>query len=142
TKPHDKINKLHTRNGHGEVYYTNLICKLLCLVANKVASLEPRCIRLEMEGSSANWYDALNGLPGLLGSSISETLELKRLCLFLLNAFRQLSLKDHVAFSIFKDVADFILALNGLANEENPLTYWQRANDIKEHYRFNVLHGI
>jgi len=42
-------------------------------LANKAASLDPSGIGIEMEANKPNWYDSLNGLPGLLGSSISET---------------------------------------------------------------------
>jgi len=34
---------------------------------------------IEMEAGKPGWYDALNGLPGLFGSSVGETAELIRL---------------------------------------------------------------
>jgi hypothetical protein len=39
---------------------------------------------IEMEAGRPGWYDALNGLPGLFGSSMPETYELLRLVNFLL----------------------------------------------------------
>jgi len=38
-----------------------------------------------MEADRPGWCDALNGLPGLFGSSVNETLELKRLVDFTLS---------------------------------------------------------
>ena len=73
---------LKTKNGDGAVYMTNLLTKILCLIANKSATLDPSGIGVEMEAGKPNWYDALNGLPGLVGSSVSETFELKRLTVF------------------------------------------------------------
>lgn len=142
TKPHDKMSRLRVQNGHGEVYHTNLVCKLLCLAANKAATLDPSGVGIEMEAGKPDWYDALNGLPGLLGSSISETLELKRLCLFLLESFKELSLKESDTVTVFEELADFIHALSDALKEKDALQYWNRSNHIKEHYRSCVLHGI
>ncbi|HXV18551.1 MAG TPA: cellobiose phosphorylase, partial [Candidatus Omnitrophota bacterium] len=72
---------VRTRQGRGEVYKTTLFVKLLCLFTNKFASLDPRGVGIEMEAEKPSWYDALNGLPGLFGSSLPETFELKRLSL-------------------------------------------------------------
>ena len=47
-----------------------------------------------MEANKPNWYDALNGLPGLLGSSISETFEVKRFAVFVKGSMEQLRLDD------------------------------------------------
>jgi hypothetical protein len=142
TKPHDKISKLRAKNGQGEIYYTTLICKLLCLVSNKVATLDPSGVGIEMEADKPNWYDALNGLPGLIGSSISETFELKRLALFLLDSFKRLTLTGDDKIAVFEELADFIHALTDVLREDDALQYWNKANDIKEHYRSCVLQGI
>jgi len=135
--------KLRTQNGKGGVYYTSLLIKLLCLVANKSATFDPSGIGIEMEAGKPNWYDALNGLPGLLGSSISETFELKRLCLFLRRAFKDLALKDHWELQVFDELLTFILAINDLLlSRADALTYWRRSNEVKEHYRWKVQQGI
>ena len=84
--------KLRGEDGCGDVYTTSLLVKLICLLANKAATLDPSGIGIEMEANKPNWYDALNGLPGLLGSSISETFEVKRLAIFLKDKIQQLKL--------------------------------------------------
>ncbi len=136
-------NKLRTKNGKGPVYLTTLVAKLLCLIANKSATLDPSGIGIEMEGGKPNWYDALNGLPGLLGSSISETLELKRYCLFLLDSLVQLDVDDKVEVKVFEELYAFIKKLKDiLQKEKNALVYWQKSNDVKEAYRVKVRQGI
>ena len=41
---------------------------------------------IEMEGGKPGWYDALNGLPGLLGSSMAEAYETYRMVCWLKQA--------------------------------------------------------
>lgn len=135
--------KLRTGNGKGEVYTTVLLAKMLCLVANKAATLDPSGIGIEMEADKPNWYDALNGLPGLLGSSISETFELKRFSMFLLSAMDQLSLNDQESIHVFAELEHFIRELSQvLVSSTDALSYWKKSNDVKEHYRQSVRLGI
>ncbi len=158
-----KGNKLRVKGGEGHIYHTTLIVKLLSLVANKAASLDPSGIGIEMEADKPNWYDALNGLPGLLGSSICESFELKRLCLFILKSFHTVGVEDHKKIRIFQELASFISGLTNLLavdfdpashkNEDNKSTdedqinsscvaFWLKSNDSKEHYRQRIRYGI
>ena len=135
--------KLRTKGGQGDVYTTSLLVKLLCLLANKAASLDPSGIGIEMEANKPNWYDALNGLPGLLGSSISETFEVKRFAVFVKEAMERLKLDHHASATVFEELADFIQGLTHVLSTENdPLKYWQKSNDLKEHYRHTIRYGI
>jgi hypothetical protein len=134
---------LKTGHGEGKVHETTLIVKLLCLIANKTASLDPSGIGIEMEADKPNWYDALNGLPGLLGSSISETLELQRLCCFIKEALNRLDLGDREHISIFAELAQFCKGLTKvLASVEDSVQYWHQANELKENYRGKIRKGI
>lgn len=129
--------------GTDKVVYTNLIVKILVLILNKTASLDPFGRGIEMEAGKPGWCDALNGLPALLGSSLSETWELKRLCLFLkekLGKYRRRKIKiDRTLFSFLED-------LNKLLREDrkkrNSLKFWDRASSIKENYREDVFTGF
>jgi hypothetical protein len=135
--------KLRGKDGSGAVYTTSLLVKLICLLANKAASLDPSGIGIEMEANKPDWYDALNGLPGLLGSSISETFEVKRFAIFVKESVEQLRLDDQAAIMVFEELADFIQGLSGvLSTQPDPLKYWQKSNDLKEHYRHAVRYGI
>lgn len=75
-----------TAQGQGEVFRTTVFGKLLGLALLKFATLDPFGMGIEMEAGKPGWCDALNGLPGLFGSSMSETYELLRLLDFLLAA--------------------------------------------------------
>ncbi len=134
---------LRTRGGAGEVHTTTLIGKLLCLAANKAATFDPSGVGIEMEADKPNWYDALNGLPGLLGSSLCETLELRRLCLFLLDGLDAASASTEDRITVFRELAVFVRDLTRVLREEvDPTSYWHNANDVKERYRASVRHGI
>jgi hypothetical protein len=142
-----KVNKqepmLRIKHGEGAVYKTHLLGKLLCLMANKVSSLDPSGVGVDMEADKPNWYDALNGLPGLLGSSISETFEIKRYAQFLLDALNQINLNDADKISLFEELVTFISGLtNVLSLEKDAYSYWLKSNDIKEHYRQRIRKGI
>jgi hypothetical protein len=138
-----KGNLLRGDEGEGEVYHTTLIVKLLCLIANKAATFDPDGIGIEMEADKPGWCDALNGLPGLLGSSICEVFELQRYARFLLDAFDELGIDDHYELSVLEELSEFIKELNGiLASEKDPLRYWNKANDVKESYRLSIRKGI
>ncbi len=143
TKADERGNRLRAHNGEGDVYKTFLPVKLLCLAANKAASLDPSGIGIEMEADKPNWYDALNGLPGLIGSSVSETFELKRLCVFIKTILRRLDLPDEAKIPVFAELYSFLSRLTHLSSmETDPFAYWQKANDVKEHYRYRVRQGI
>ena len=135
-------NVLRAGHGEGRVYYTHLLGKMLCLIANKIASLDPSGTGVEMEADKPNWYDALNGLPGLIGSSSSETFEIKRACEFVLDALKRSAANDQQGIKIFEELADFVIHLKQtLAAPTNALTYWLDSNDAKEHYRARIRTG-
>jgi hypothetical protein len=134
--------KLRVKNGQGEVYHTTLMAKMLCLIANKAATLDPSGIGIEMEGDKPNWYDALNGLPGLLGSSISETFELKRYAQFLLTALADLKLNGQDTVMVFEELEQLIRELTRALADADPLNYWKKSNDAKEAYRKSIRLGI
>ena len=57
--------------------------KLLTLAVNKFMHLDPESKGLMYEGGKPGWNDAMNGLPGLFGSGVSELFELHKLISFL-----------------------------------------------------------
>jgi hypothetical protein len=138
-----------TKYGKGKVYRTTLANKLLCLVLNKFASLDPEGVGVEMESDKPNWYDALNGLPGLLGSSLSETLELKRHILFMLDAFDELGLRDTEEWVAAEEIVDFYTQLRkalkkhfASRSRQRDFLFWDEASAIKEAYRERVHSGV
>jgi len=132
--------------GKGQIYKTTLINKLLCLTANKLASLDAFGCGIEMEAGKPNWYDALNGLPGLLGSSLCETFELKRLILFIQSAIETSEVSK---IAITEEVCDFLMSLGGLLKEyltsQSPskdYIYWDKSTSLKEGYRNKTKFGL
>jgi hypothetical protein len=135
-------NQIRMKFGRGEIYFTSLVNKILCLIVNKLASLDPSGVGVEMEAGKPNWYDALNGLPGLLGSSISETLEIKRHILFVLETF-QLPGVAKKSWPIFEEMKDFMAALHDLLSSQvSAFDFWEASTTAKEHYREKTRLGI
>lgn len=127
-----------TDNGKGKTYFTTLIAKILCLIANKAASFDAQGIGLEMEADKPDWYDALNGLPALFGSSLSETLELKRLCEYTLKHLPQDS-----EIILPAELMEFIQELDReLEQSSDSFEYWDKSCEIKEAYRKNTRLGL
>lgn len=129
---------LRTKNGAGEIYYTTLIAKLLCLAANKLASLDPFGVGIEMEANKPNWFDSLNGLPALFGSSTCETFELKRLLATIKQNLGNCRIET---IELAEEIAKFIGELAPLFPEP-PFIYWDKSNNVKEAYRYNTRLGF
>jgi hypothetical protein len=137
-KRSDNPHLSRTLHGLGEIYYTTLIVKLLCLAVNKLASLDPAGVGIEMEANKPNWFDSLNGLPALFGSSSCETFELKRLLKMVKQALEKSQTHD---IEIAEEVAKFIKDLAILLPEE-AFSYWDKSNKVKEEYRLNTRLGF
>ncbi|MCK5706874.1 MAG: hypothetical protein KAI43_04415 [Candidatus Aureabacteria bacterium] len=137
-------NACRTKYGKGSIYTTTLFVKLISLMLNKSATLDPYGMGIEMEADKPGWYDALNSLPGLFGSSISETYELKRLVLFLKEIIKKEKISDTANISIPKEIASFLNSMTTvLSNKKSgDFAYWDRSHTIKENYREKTIDGI
>ncbi|MCI5856454.1 MAG: hypothetical protein MR016_03685 [Agathobacter sp.] len=140
----DKL--LRADYGRGEVIYSTLFEKLLLLCATKFATLDPYGMGIEMEGGKPGWYDALNGMPGLLGSSMAETCELARMISYTADALE----KYPSTHALLADLGTFIEQLHAInqaekksvQNDMELLSFWNRINDAKEEYRRLTYGGI
>jgi len=137
---------LRSQYGCGEIYRTTLINKLLCLAANKLASLDPFGVGVEMEADKPNWFDALNGLPALLGSSSCETFELKRLIQFIKATLKKTGVER---MDLTEEIHDFLNGLNNLIQEyfssdsrDREFQYWDKSHSLKEDYRHKTRFGF
>src|SRR5207302_4668253 len=101
--------KVRTKNGAGAVYKTSLLGKILALMAMKAASLDPFGMGLEMEADKPGWCDSLNGLPGLFGSSMSESFELLRWARFL-RRYLPVLLGDGDKLPVAREISEFMKA--------------------------------
>ena len=115
------------------------ISKLILMSAIKLATLDAYGLGVEMEGGKPGWYDALNGLPGLLGSSMNESYELARMIDFV----KDVLYKYQENIVLPKEVADLIISIHKAEQElSDSLDKWNRKNDIKEEYRSKVYEGF
>ncbi|MFC2013450.1 hypothetical protein ACFLU8_00960 [Chloroflexota bacterium] len=145
----DLPTKVRARYGKGHIYKTTLIVKLLSIITNKLATLDPEGIGIMMEADKPGWCDPLNGLPGLLGSSICESLELERLCRFLRNSLDEPKLSNGQLVLVYEELYEFMNALekaidNRLDSREKAtkLLYWAESNRLKEDYREKTKMGV
>lgn len=130
------------RTANGLVYRTTLAAKMLCIIVNKIATLDPFGAGIEMEADKPNWFDALNGLPGLCGSSSCETIELKRWVKAMEGYLNQTRLDNNVGVDVAVEVLDFMLGVSALIKDylssdanDRDLVYWEKSNALKESFR-------
>ncbi len=112
--------------------------KLLLLCIIKFMTLDSYGMGVEMEGGRPGWYDALNGLPGLFGSSVNESMELTRYLEFMIDSMPssgRITLSSEVA-GLFRSVD--ALKINGWQDMDS----WNALNGIKEAYREATAQGF
>lgn len=135
---------LRTGHGSGPVYRTTLFGKMLALAVNKFGSLDPEGMGVEMEANKPGWCDALNGLPGQMGSGMSETLELKRILSFM----RRAAGEKEGTVALPEELADYLDGVERLLEEAggrgglDSFGYWDRAASLREEYRERIRFGI
>ncbi len=138
-------NFMRTKEGLGEIYRTNLYIKLFILALIKFATMDPQGMGIEMEAGKPSWCDALNGLPGLFGSSMSETYELARLLMFLRNHLHE---SDTGSLQLPVEVNDLLQSVIHHLHiylESDPETrdmhYWDEVSAAREAYRQKTRFG-
>ena len=147
-------------NQTGKVLKMTLLEKLVLLCATKFAALDSYGMGIEMEGGKPGWYDALNGMPGMFGSSMAETYELARMFEFTISALKRYPGE----LELIEEFADFLQQLDlinasekdavmfckkqgfqlaeEIKREGEILSFWNQINDAKEAYRKKVFEGI
>ncbi|MGC9400725.1 MAG: cellobiose phosphorylase [Anaerolineae bacterium] len=130
----------------GEVYRATVFEKLCALALLKFATLDPWGMGVEMEAGRPGWYDALNGLPGLIGSSLCESYELLRLLDFLLAALAE---TPTLTFELPLEQADLLETVcQALATwkfsdaVDRDLIYWDAVATARERYRARIRRGF
>lgn len=111
----------------GIVVTVNLASKLFDLILKKVCTLDYRQMGLEMYADKPGWNDSCNGLPGLLASSMNESIELLRL----IKLFKQILKKEvpinllEASYRLFSSIKD--LSIDGFS-------YWDKVNTCLEEF--------
>lgn len=137
-------NWLQTEGGTGKIYQTNLFSKIVTLALNKFSTLDPYGMGVEMEANKPGWNDAMNGLPGLFGSGMSETFELKRLVTFLLESAKEFG-KNSIHLP--EEIADLFHAVHRTVvlyqeGQLDSFAYWDIVASVRESYRDRIRYGI
>lgn len=112
--------------------------KLFFLCVVKFAALDHTGEAISMEAGKPGWYDALNGLPGLFGSSTAESCELWRLLHFLLDALKSQTAPMYLP----AEMAAFARKIACIASEPDPMKRWQNATSALEDYREQPISGM
>lgn len=125
------------KDRQGNKVTTTLFGKMITLAVNKFALLDSFGMGIEMEGGKPGWNDAMNGLPGLFGSGMPETLELKRLVDFLRNEAAGHSSAEEVRLP--EELAAFMRDINTYLQEElSDFDYWDKTASRRESFREEI----
>ncbi|AFG36801.1 hypothetical protein [Spirochaeta africana] len=129
------------RTADGSVYLATLGEKLLGLAAIKFLTRDPFGIGMEMEAGKPGWYDALNGLPGLMGSSLPESWELLRLIRTL-----ETAVVDVDELAVAAEIGHLYEAITGVLamdcrSDRDLHRRWDTMAAIREEYRLQCRDG-
>ena len=123
-----------------ETIYTNLASKFLMLAFLKFNLLDNQGIGIEMESGKPGWNDACNGLPGIFGSSVGETIETYRI-VQMLKDISSKYLDEKVILPL--EFYDFMKENMKLLKQDlSDFDYWDKANNLKEDYREKLRTGL
>ncbi len=129
------------KTAQGEEYRTTLTAKLISLAVNKFICLDPQGMGIEMEGGKPGWNDAMNGLPGLFGSGMSETFSLRKLIGFLQSFCAEQPVLLH------EELAKLVLSVQKSleemkSGELDEFHYWSRMVSLREIFRESIRFGL
>ncbi len=135
---------LRTAYGVGAIYRTTLLAKILGLLAVKSTLFDPGGTGLEMEAEKPGWCDALNGLPGLVGSSTHEAFALQRWI-----AFARRAVQDHLAperpLLLATEVDALLRSVTEILERVDAQDFfptWQQLASRREAFRAEILLGV
>lgn len=129
------------KDKNGNKVSSNLMVKLLSLGLIKFATLDPYGMGVEMEGGKPGWNDAMNGIPGLFGSGMAESFELKRVLDFICN-----HLEEDRELSLPIELGELLLGVNEVlekfyGKEISEFEYWDKVAALREEFRDKIRFG-
>lgn len=130
---------MRTQYGKGEIYQSSLLAKLLVLAVNKFSCLDPMGIGVEMEAGKPGWNDAMNGLPGMFGSSVAESCELLRLMDFIAKLCEEYQ-NERVELPI--EAFDLLDKIVSGIEQFGTFGYWDSIASAREEYRSSTQYGF
>jgi hypothetical protein len=135
---------MRTGHGHGGIYQTTLLAKMVNLMAVKASLLDPFGVGLEMEAEKPGWCDALNGLPGLIGSSTHEAFALRRWVTFVRSAIQSRQ-EPELSLQLPMEVAEFVCVVTdtlAASDAGDFFATWDQLATRREAFRVEVHHGL
>lgn len=137
------------RDREGEIYHTTLLVKLLCMVVTKAAALDPLGLGIEMEADKPGWNDSLNGLPGMFGSSLCQSLVLIRALRFLISSVEILTASGIGEIVVYEELVELLTDLTKVnhqslnhANDPGLHRWWDERVTLLETYRDKTRLGV
>jgi hypothetical protein len=128
------------RQRDGQIYCSTLMAKLISLATVKFATLDPLGYGISMEANKPGWNDAMNGLPGLLASSVPEAIELYRLLGFItsnLKHYEKIDVKIYAELSgLMEGITRNLLLAR--TNHQTQFEYWDHVTTLLETYRSDI----
>lgn len=140
-KNHLKGNEtLWLKDENGKEIHTSLASKMTNLILVKFSTLDAYQMGIEMECEKPGWNDAMNGLPGIFASAMSESIELLRLVKYARESMkdfpdRKVEMLDdqYNLFNVIKSsLGEF------LASKIDSFTYWDKVTSGREALRKNT----
>lgn len=129
------------KTSDGKRIYVDLASKIINLIMVKFSTLDSEQLGIEMECEKPGWNDAMNGLPGLFSSGLSETVELLRLVRYaekhLMPFARNSVLMMPAQVDMYLGLRDALHMLN--AGEITRFEYWDKATTLRENLRKTYL---
>ena len=125
-----------TDDAHTYVYAVSPVAKLFLLCVTKFALLDPSGMGIEMDANKPGWNDAMNGLPGLLGSGMAETAECWRIAVWLKETIARVDRGITVPAELDGLVSNITEALGDASLSD--FEYWDAVADAREAYRESV----
>lgn len=137
--PRSKEGEELLRGSDGTVYVGSLAQKFLVLLGTKFASLDPSGRGIDMEAGKPGWYDALNGLPGIFGSSVADACELLRFMKFFYAVLQDETREIQVPAVLAALLHDIMEVLSKAERvQSSSLEVWKGLNRAKEDYRVKI----
>jgi len=132
------------KDSKGVEIKTTLLAKLVHLALIKFATLDSEGMGVEMEGDKPGWNDAMNGVPGVMGSGVSESVELLRVLAFLKENLPKLAQKDlELLTEQAKLLRDVSVELNNFnKGGEARFAYWDKVASLRENFRTSVRDNV
>lgn len=118
----------------------SILAKWVLLLTIKAATLDSLGSGIEMEAGKPNWYDAINGLPAMFGSTTTEAYEVVRLARMITQWCERFS---DQTIELPHELAVFVTEILSLVKKNvSPLVWWHESNTAKESYRNRITRQI